>query len=89
MMKAQSLMDVVEEVAQPTPQKSKKKQMGKGEVGSRKTNAHERTPSLIKQRKGVDEVQLLRRKKGRKKFLNQLWNLMSMLTSTPQSQVEM
>ncbi len=47
---AQSLRDVVEEVAQPAPRKSKKKQMGKDEAGSSNAKAHEKTLSPIKPR---------------------------------------
>jgi hypothetical protein len=49
-------MDLVEEVAQPIPQKFKKKKTRKDEVGLSKAKAHEKTPSFIKQRKGVDET---------------------------------
>lgn len=45
-----------EEVAQPAPQKSKKKKTRKDEVGPNQKKAHERTLSLVKKRKGVDEV---------------------------------
>jgi hypothetical protein len=72
--------------------------MGKDDVGLIKPRTHERTPSPIKQKKGVNKVsmgspmktpQLLKSKRGRKKFMNQLWNPMSMLTSTLRNQVEM
>ncbi|CAK9215101.1 unnamed protein product [Sphagnum troendelagicum] len=53
---AQNLMDLVEEVAQPIPQKIKKKKTRKDEVGLSKAKAHEKTPSFIKQTKGVDEM---------------------------------
>jgi hypothetical protein len=53
---AQSLKDLVEEAIEHIPRKSKKKKMGKDEVGSSKAKAHERTPSPIKQKKGMDEV---------------------------------
>jgi hypothetical protein len=46
----------VEEAIEHIPRKSKKKKMGKDEVGSSKAKAHERTPSPIKQKKGMDEV---------------------------------
>ncbi len=38
--------------------KSKKKKIGKDEASPNKAKAHERTPSPIKQRKGVDEVSI-------------------------------
>jgi hypothetical protein len=39
---AQSLKDMMEKAAQPTPQKSKKKQMGKDEACMNKKKAHEK-----------------------------------------------
>jgi len=45
-------------VAQPIPQKFKKKKTRKDEAGLSKAKAHEKTPSLIKQRKGMDEVNM-------------------------------
>ncbi len=87
----------MEEVVEHAPRKFKKKKMGKDEVGLSKARAYERTPSPLKQRKGVDKVnmgspmktpQLLKSKRGKKKFLNQLWNPMSMLTFTLRNQVE-
>lgn len=54
--KAQSLKDSVEEAIKHAPWKFKKKMMGRDEVGSSKARAHEKTPSFIKQRKEVDEV---------------------------------
>jgi hypothetical protein len=53
---AQSLKDLVEEAVKHVSRKSKHKKMGKDEIGSSKAKAHERTLSLIKQRKGMDEV---------------------------------
>jgi hypothetical protein len=53
---AQNLKELVEETTQPTPQKSKKKKTRNDEMGPSKAKAHERTPYPIKQRKGVDEV---------------------------------
>jgi hypothetical protein len=94
---AQSLKDLVEEAIKHVSRKSKKKKMGKDEVGSSKAKAHERTLSPIKQRKGLDKVSVgspvktphnSLKAKGEGKFLNQLWNPMSMLTSTPRNQVE-
>lgn len=52
--KAWSLKDLVEEVAYLAPKKSKKTRWD--ETNPNKAKAHERTPSLIKQRKGVDKV---------------------------------
>jgi hypothetical protein len=53
---AQSLRNLVEEVVEPDPWKCKKKKMGKDEVGPSKARARGRNPSLVKQRKGADEV---------------------------------
>ncbi len=53
---AQSLRNLVEEVVEPNPRKCKKKKMGKDEASPSKARAHERNPSFVKQRKGVDEV---------------------------------
>jgi hypothetical protein len=55
---AQSLKDLVEKVAQLAPWKFKKKKTRKDEVSSSKAKAHERTPSFVKQRKGMDEVSM-------------------------------
>ncbi len=54
--KARSLKDLVEEAVEPTQRKCKKKKTRKDEAGPSKARAHDRTPSLVKQRKGVDEV---------------------------------
>jgi hypothetical protein len=74
---AKSLRDLVEEAAKPPPQKTKKKKTGKDEAGSSKAKSHERTPSLVKQRKGKGEVSVgslmkipvaPRKHKGKEKF---------------------
>jgi hypothetical protein len=78
-----SLKDLVEEVAQLAPRKSKKKKIWRDEAGPSKTKAHERTSSHVKQRKGVDKVNVgslikipmaPQKHKGKEKFLNQWWN---------------
>jgi hypothetical protein len=46
----------VEEVTQLAPQKSKKKKTRMDEVALNKEKAHEKTPSPVKKKKGVDEV---------------------------------
>jgi len=56
--KARSLKDLVEEAIEPTQRKCKKKKTRKDEASPSKARAHARTPSLVKQRKGVDEVSM-------------------------------
>jgi hypothetical protein len=51
-----NLKDLVKEVEQHVPQKFKNKKTRKDEVGPSKAKAHEKTPCLVKQRKGMDEV---------------------------------
>ncbi len=58
MKKPRGLKDLVEEATQLAPCKFKKKKMRKDEAGSSKAKAHERTPSLVKQRKGMDKVNM-------------------------------
>jgi hypothetical protein len=88
---AQSLRDLVEEASNPPPQKTNKKKTRKDEAASSKAKSHERTPSLVNQRKGEGEVSMgsltkipmaPRKHKGRKKFLNQLWSRLSTSTFT-------
>jgi len=55
---AQSLKDLVEEASKPPPQKTNKKKTGKDEATLSKAKSHERTPSLVKQRKGEGEVSM-------------------------------
>jgi hypothetical protein len=55
---AQSLRDLVEEAIQLVPRNSLKKKMRKDEASPNQARAHGRIPSLIKQRKGVDEVRM-------------------------------
>jgi len=53
---AQSLRDLVKEATKSPPQKTEKKKTGKDEVGLNKDKSHEKTRSLVKQRKGEGEV---------------------------------
>ncbi len=48
----------MEEAIEPTQRKCKKKKTRKDEASPSKARAHARTPSLVKQRKGVDEVSM-------------------------------
>jgi hypothetical protein len=75
---AQSLRDLVEEAAKSPPQKTEKKKTGKDEVGLNKAKSHEKTRSLVKQRKGEGEVNVgsstktpvaLTKHKGKEKVL--------------------
>lgn len=50
--RAQSLREYVEEVVKFAPQKLKTKKTWKDEVGLNRAKDDERTPSLIKQKKG-------------------------------------
>jgi hypothetical protein len=60
-----------------------RKKVWRDEVGPSKTKAHEKTSSHVKQRKGVDEVNVSspikipttpQKHKRKEKFLNQWWS---------------